>query len=191
MPHNRVAIRRASACCLALPIICAHVVTFGGYNDPPDYPVSKDPVVARLHEHLTEGRRPLILAVSSKNFPATVWRRVKQLVAFRLHRQGDNGVTVADAAVYLVRDSDMYAKAARALRSGSTHEEYLWCLLAAVVAHESAHTTPNTEGQALTAEAEQVRRCLEAGHLYAANGWNPLTYLGKVEAKMRNPREHY
>jgi hypothetical protein len=40
-------------------------------------------------------------------------------------------------------------------------------------------------------EAAQLRRCLLAGHLAAGDGWDPVTYLGQVEAKFRRPREHY
>jgi hypothetical protein len=112
-------------------------------------------------------------------------------VAFRLFRPGPANATVADAAIYLVRDSAVYSKAAAALRNNTTQHEYVWCLLAAVLAHEAAHTAPGTERQALIAEAAQLRRCLFAGHLFSSDGWNPLAYLGKVEAKLRNPREHY
>ena len=45
----------------------------------------------------------------------------------------------ADAAIYLVRDSAIYSKAAATLRTGATNSEYAWCLLAAVCVHESAH----------------------------------------------------
>jgi len=112
-------------------------------------------------------------------------------VAFRLHRHRDDGTTVADAPIYLVRTSAVYLKAAAVLRSGATQREYVWCLLAAIVAHESAHTAPMTERQALTAEAEELRRCLFDGHLFTGDEWSPVTYLGKVEAKLRHPREHY
>jgi hypothetical protein len=50
----------------------------------------------------------------------------------------------------------------------------VWCLLAAVLAHESAHTTPNTERDALMAEAAQLRRCISSGHLFPDEQWNPL-----------------
>ncbi len=71
------------------------------------------------------------------------------------------------------------------------HTTNTWCLLAAVLAHEAAHTALRTERQALMAEAAQLRRCLFAGHLSSGDGWSPVTYLDKVEAKLRHPREHY
>ena len=38
--------------------------------------------------------------------------------------------------------------------------------------------------------SERFREWWE-GHLFSADGWSALSYLGKVEAKLRNPREHY
>jgi hypothetical protein len=108
-----------------------------------------------------------------------------------MHRHQPDGSTLADAAIYLLRDSALYAKAAEVARNRSTHHEYVWCLLAAVIAHEAQHTAPKTERQALLAEAAQLRRCLFAGHLHSGDGWSAVTYLGKVEAKLRHPREHY
>jgi hypothetical protein len=158
---------------------------------PPSDERTPDPVVARIYEHFEATAPPFVLPVDASRFAPAVWRRVKDLVAFRLHRPRPDGTTVADAPIYLVRDSDIYFTAAAALRNRSTQHDYVWCLLAAVLAHESAHTRPNTERDALMAEAAQLRRCLAAGHLFAQSGWNPLTYLGKVEAKLRRPREHY
>ena len=152
---------------------------------------SADPVVARVFEHLGDGPRPIVMVVDSSHFPPAVWKRVKNLVAFRLHRRGDDEASSVDAATYLVRDSDLYFKAAAALRNSTTIHEYVWCLLAAVLAHESAHIAPMTERQALSAEVAQLQRCLLAGHLHASDGWNGVVYLQKVEAKLRNPREHY
>jgi hypothetical protein len=43
----------------------------------------------------------------------------------------------------------------------------------------------------LTAEIAQLCRCLLAGHLHSGNGWSVASYLGNVEAKLRNQREHY
>ena len=59
-----------------------------------------------------------------------------------------------------MRESTLYLKAAAALRNQTTIQEYLWCQLAEVLAHEAAHTSPLTERQALMAEAAQLRRCL-------------------------------
>ncbi len=150
-----------------------------------------DTVVARLHEHFDPAARPSVRVVDSDDFLAALWTRVRRLVAFRIHRHLADGTTQTDAPVYLVRSSGLYAKADAALRTHATHHEYVWCLLAAVVAHEMAHTGPLTERQALTAETVQLRRCLFAGHLHSSDGWSAVSYLGKVEAKLRNPREHY
>jgi hypothetical protein len=144
-----------------------------------------------VYEHLGPSGRLLVRVVDSGDFPANLWKRVGRLVAFRIHRHLPDGSSQADAAVYLVRTSDVYAKADAALRNRTTNHEYVWCLLAAVVAHEAAHTGLLTEVQALTAEIAQLRRCLLAGHLYAGDGWSAVSYLGKVEAKLRHPREHY
>ncbi len=152
---------------------------------------SNDAVAARVFDHNGDASRPLVLGVDRSSLPAHVWNRVKNLVAFRMHRQQPDGTTVVDAPIYLVRDSALYVKAARALRNRTTHDEYVWCLLAAVFAHEAAHKTPMTEFEALNAEAEQLRRCLFAGHLHTGSGWSAGAYLLKVEAQMRQPREHH
>ena len=89
-----------------------------------DKPAAGDPVVARIYEHLNGGARPIVLVVEAGRFPDPVWRRVKNLVAFRIHRPSGNGTTVADAATYLVRDSSIYTTAAAALRNNSTQKEY-------------------------------------------------------------------
>ena len=83
----------------------------------------------------------------------------------------------------IVRNSAIYLKADAALRNGTTNDEYVWCLLAAVLAHEGAHKGPMTEREALIAEAEQLRRCLFAGHLHTGSGWSAGAYLLKVEAE--------
>jgi hypothetical protein len=176
---------------IALLVIAASGATLVGYQKAPDEGAAPDPVVARLHEHLGDWPRPIVLAVDSRQFPPAVWKRVKNLVAFRLHRHQSDGMTTVDAAIYLIRDSDLYFKAATTLRNRTTNSEYIWCLLAAVLSHESAHTAPLTERQALIAEAAQLRRCLLAGHLSSGDGWSAGSYLQKVEAKLRHPREHY
>lgn len=150
-----------------------------------------DTVVARLHEHFDPAARPRVRVVDSNDFPTALWTRVRRLVAFRIHRHWADGTTHTDAPVYLVRSSGLYAKADATLRNRTTSHEYVWCLLAAVVAHEAAHTGPLTERQALTAEIAQLRRCLFAGHLHSSDGWSAVSYLGKVETKLRSPREHY
>ena len=150
-----------------------------------------DPVVARLREHTGMNIHPIIQVVGPDDLPAGLWGRVKDLVAYRLHRPAPGGSTRADPAIYLVQTSARYIEAAAALSSGATAKEYIWCLFAAVLAHEAAHTAPKTEPEALRAEAAQLRRCLAAGHLHSAAGWSAGSYLMKVEAKLRNPREHY
>jgi len=181
----------ASVSCVALLSFFVQSALLNGYpGEPPDKGTA-DAVVARLSEHFGDGPRPIVLAVGADQFPPAVWNRVKHLVAFRIHRRLADGTTRVDAAVYLVRDSDLYFKAAAALRNRTMQNEYVWCLLAAVVAHESAHTAPMTERQALEAEIAQLRRCRLAGHLYASDDWNPVVYLGQVEAKLRHPHEHY
>ena len=189
MDHTLSPVRCASLCGIALLLLVVQIDAAG--RDTAPEPLTGDPVIARVYEHLGQDRKPLMLAVDSSTFPPPIWKRVGSLVAFRLHRHQADGTTVADAAIYLNRNSEVYMKAAAALRSGATQREYLWCLLAAIVAHESAHTTLMTERQALTAEAAQLRRCLFDGHLFTGDGWSPATYLGKVEAKLKEPREHY
>jgi hypothetical protein len=189
---DRLRVFRATALAVALLMGAADAATPASSSQTPSgAALTSDPVVARVYDHFGDVARPLVLVVDSRQFPPGVRKRVKDLVAFRFHRPQPDGTTRADAATYLVRHSDLYVKAAKALKTGTTIHEYVWCLLAAVLAHESAHTTPETERQALMAEAAQVRRCLFAGHLYSAGGWNPLAYLQKVEAKLRAPREHY
>ena len=144
-----------------------------------------------VYEHNSNAPRPLVLVVDDSNFPPSVWNRVKNLVAFRMHRPQPDGTTLVDAPIYIVRNSAIYLKADAALRNGTTNDEYVWCLLAAVLAHEGAHKAPMTEHEALIAEAEQLRRCLFEGHLHTGSGWSAGAYLMKVEAKLRQPREHY
>jgi hypothetical protein len=150
-----------------------------------------DPVVARVQEHVGVVQQSLVRVIRPNDLPRDLWHRVKHLVAFRIHRNWSDGTTTVDPAIYLLGTSEVYAKAAESLRNRGTNYEYVWCLLAAVLVHEAAHTHRNTERQALAAEAAQLRRCLFAGHLYATDGWSAVSYLGKVEAKQRNPREHY
>lgn len=153
-------------------------------------PGHPDPVISRVFEHLG-GRTPLAVRLAqSSDFHEQAWRRVRDLIAFRVHRPVAGGGTRPDAVIYLSSTSDLYLKAAAVLRTGATTHEYVWCLLASVIAHETAHTAPNTERHALTAEVESLRRCLLAGHLHASDGWNAVTYIGKVEARLRKPREH-
>ena len=172
--------------CSAVLLAALAVADSGGRDTP-----HSDAVVARLHEHLDPGSRPLVQVVDSNDFLPAFWLRVRHLVAFRIHRHLPDGTTRPDASVYLVRTSGLYAKADAALRHRTSNHEYVWCQLAAVVAHEAAHTGPLTERQALTAEIAQLRRCLFAGHLHSGDGWSAVSYVGKVEAKLRNPREHY
>ena len=189
--------RKAPECCrsilggIAFLVVCASGAGLLGYQEPQDDRAIPDPVVARLYQHLGEGPRPIVLAVDSRHFPPAVWKRAKNLVAFRLHRHQADGTIAVDAATYLIRDSDLYFKAAATLRNRTTNFEYLWCLLAAVLTHEAAHSAPLTERQALIAEAAQLRRCLLAGHLYSGDGWSAGSYLQQVERKLQRPREHY
>jgi hypothetical protein len=150
-----------------------------------------DPVMARVREHVGAATYPLVRVVGPDNLPRDIWHRVKHLVAFRIHRHSREGTAKTDPVIYLLRTSDLYDKAAAALRMGTTHQDHVWCLLVAVLAHESAHNEPHTERQALTAEIAQLRLCLFAGHPHASDGWNLAAYFAKVEAKLRNPREHY
>lgn len=189
MGHTSSSTRRASLCGIVLVSLVVQIDAASRDRAPEQ--LTGDPVIARVYEHLGQAHRPLVLAVDANTFPPPVWKRVSHLVAFRLHRQRADGTTVADAAIYLNRNSEIYMKAAETLRSGATQREYIWCLLAAILAHESAHTTPMTERQALMAEAGQLRRCLFDGHLFSGDGWSPVTYLGNVEAKLKEPREHY
>jgi hypothetical protein len=177
---------------LGLAILMCHLAFEAAAQDVTTMEVeSADPVVARVQRHVGVSAGFPVRVVASEDMPGDLWHRVKHLVAFRIHRHMSDRTTEVDPSIYLVRTSDIYAKAAAAIRNGTTNHDYVWCLLAAVLTHEAAHTHPRTEQQALAAEAAQLRRCLFAGHLYAADGWSAVTYLGKVEAKRRNPREHY
>jgi hypothetical protein len=182
--------RRGTAIAVGI-LLCDVAVGVAAQNDHNAEPPPRDPVVARVHEHIGAADHLFVRVVASGDLPSDLWQRVKNLVAFRIHRHAPGGTTTADPAIYVVRTSEVYFKAEAALRGGTTNHEYVWCLLAAVLAHEAAHTGPNTERAALIAEAEQLRRCLFAGHLHAADGWSAVSYLGKVEAKIRKPREHY
>src|SRR5688500_9733906 len=179
--------------------LCAFLIFFlmpvapvaGDRQESPAIATHPDPVVARVLEHLGGERRPLVLVVDRDRLGREVGNRIQNLVAFRLHRQQADGATVVDAPIYLVRTSRLYQNAAAALRAGSTVKEYLWCQLAALIAHEEAHAAPMTERAALMREAEQLRRCLAEGHLHSSDGWSAGEYLMKVERRLRNPREHY
>ena len=70
-----------------------------------------------------------------------------------------------------------------------TGDDPVWCFLAAVVTHEAAHTSEGTERQALEAEIAQLRRCQAAGHLPPSDGLRAVSYVAKVEAKLRAIRD--
>lgn len=148
-----------------------------------------DPVVARIHEHGGVAGRPIIVVVGPEDFSEPVWRRVKDLVAFRLHRPAEDGTKATDAAIYLVRTSELYYRAVTELRQDSTDHDPVWCLLAAVVSHEAAHTSEDTERQALEAEIAQLRRCQRAGHLPPTDGLRAVSHIAKVEARLRAIRD--
>jgi hypothetical protein len=180
--------------CATLVILLASTRAFGHDQSPTSAGgPSAAEVVTRVREHAGAGAStfPIVLAVGPSTFPPQIWDRVKNLVAFRIHRPAADGTTAVDAAIYLVRDSPLYLKAATSLNLRTTNQEYVWCLLAASLAHEAAHTAPNTERQALIAELAQLEQCLQAGHLHAADGWSAGRYLQQVRVKLRHPREHY
>lgn len=192
MPHHRPQTHyRRLLSTLPLLSLTLSVGTTARTQDATPIALTKDPVVARVYEHLGDRPKPLVLVVGAERFSPAVWQRVKNLIAFRLHRPLEDGTTQVDAATYLVRTSSVYMKAAEVLRNRLTNYEYVWCLLAAVLIHEAAHTTPDTEREALEAEAAQLRQCLFAGHLHSASGWSAGDYLQKVEAKLRNPRQRH
>jgi hypothetical protein len=179
------------ACALCLVLLPSATFHSREHQERAAIPKHPDPVVARVFEHFDEGPRPLIIFADRDRLGREVWSRVRDLVAFRLHRHQPDGRTVVDAPIYLVRESRLYQEAAAALRNHATVKEYVWCQLAAVIAHESAHTVPLTEREALLSEAGQLRRCMLAGHLHSTDGWSAAAYLMKVEARLRNPQEHY
>jgi hypothetical protein len=179
------------ACVLGLVLLLPVALDARDHQEPSAIPPHPDPVIARLLEHFDDRPRPLIVVADRDQFERGVWNRVRNLVAFRLHRPQPDGRTVVDAPIYLVRDSRLFQDATAALRNRATVKEYVWCRLAAVIAHEAAHTAPETERAALLSEAEQLRRCLLKGHLHSSDGWSAGAYLMKVRARLRNPREHY
>jgi hypothetical protein len=192
MPYRRPQARyRRLLSALPLLSLAVPIGMTASTQDATPFALTRDPVVARVYEHLGDRPKPLVLVVGAERFSSAVWRRVKNLIAFRLHRPLEDGTTQVDAAIYLVRTSSVYMKAAEVLRNRLTNYEYVWCLLAAVLTHEAAHTTPDTEREALEAEAAQLRRCLFAGHLHSASGWSAGDYLQKVEAKLRNTRQRH
>lgn len=144
-----------------------------------------DPVVTRVREHGGAAGRAIVVVVGPEDLPRPVWQRVKHLVAFRLHRPAEDGTTITDAAIYLVRTSDLYERAATALREDPWAHDAVWCFLAAVVSHEAAHVSEGTERQALEAEIAQLRRCQAAGHLLPSDGMRAVSHVAKVEAKLR------
>lgn len=131
-------------------------------QEPSAIPRHPDPVVARLLEHIDQGPRPLILFAERDRFERAAWNRVRNLVAFRVHRPQPNGLTVIDAPIYLVRESRLYQDAAAALRNRATVREYVWCQLAALIAHEAAHTGPETT-RGLAARSRAVAAVLVGG----------------------------
>ena len=174
-------------------MICVGVLIGGASvsaQDLPEPPAHPDAVVSRVFEHFrgVPGR-----SFSSPN-PGTFTSRSGDECRV-LSRSGSIGQRRVEpprpmpSSIYRAPRSCI---SRRPWCSGPARHTigYVWCLLAAVLAHESAHTALNTERQALTAELGQLRRCLFAGHLHATDGWNATTYLGKVEARLRNPREH-
>jgi hypothetical protein len=113
---KRESVCRPAAIGLAVLIVAAQPASLLAQADDHRDTLTADPVVARLHEHLSDSPRPVVLAVDARQFPPAVWKRVEHLVAFRLHRHQPDGTTLADAATYLVRGSALYFKAAAALR---------------------------------------------------------------------------
>jgi hypothetical protein len=110
---------------------------------------------------------------------------VKHLAAYRIHRPSEDGGTVTDAAIYLVRTSDLYHRAANVLRTNATGQDDVWCLLAAVLTHEAAHTAIDTEREALKAQAAQLRDCVMSGHLSAGEVVRLASSLSKIDAKVK------
>jgi len=166
-------------------VFCAATEAGGGNT------TLEDPVVVRVQGHFQPENTWPVQVVGEHDLPRHIWSRVRHLVAFRIHRHATDGTTKVDRQIYLLRTSGLYQQAAAVLRHSTTSREYVWCQLAAVLVHEAAHTAPLTERQALAAEAAQLRHCLFAGHLHTENGWSGVAYLGKVEARLRNPREHH
>ena len=144
-----------------------------------------DPVVERIREHGGSAGSPMVVVVGPEDVPKSVWQSVKDLVAYRVHRPSEDGVPVTDAAIYLVRTSDLYQRAATVLRTNATGQDEVWCFLSAVLSHEAAHSAINTEQQALEAEAEQLRRCLFASHPPGGDVGRLASYISKVEAKLQ------
>ena len=144
-----------------------------------------DPVVARILEHGGAASRPIVVVVGQEDLPKAVWRTVRDLVAYRLHRPAGDGTAVTDAAIYLVRTSDLYYRASKVLRTRGTGQDEVWCFLAAVLSHEAAHTAADTERQALEAEVAQLRRCAVASHLAAGDVARIASRVSKIESKLR------
>ena len=144
-----------------------------------------DPVVARILEHGGAASRPIVVVVGPEHLPKSVWQTAGDLVAYRLHRPSGDGATITDAAIYLLRTSDLYYRASKVLRTRATGQDEVWCFLAAVLSHEAAHTGVDTERQALEAEAAQLRQCAVASHLAAGDVAKIASRLAKIEAKLR------
>jgi hypothetical protein len=144
-----------------------------------------DPVVERIREHGGFAGSPIVVVVGPADLPKSVWQTVKHLVAYRLHRRSESGATVTDAAIYLVRTSDLYHQAATVLRTKAPGRDDVWCRLAGVLRHEAAHDAIDTEREALAAEAAQLRHCLSACQLSPEEVVRLAAYLSTVDGKLR------
>jgi hypothetical protein len=153
--------------------------------DPGLCAAGPDPVVERIREHGGPARSSIVRVVGPEDVPRSVWQTVKHLVAYRIHRPSEDGGTVTDAAIYLVRTSDLYHRAATVLRTNATGQDDVWCLLAAVLTHEAAHRAINTEREALEAEAARLRDCLMSGHLSQGEVLRLASSIARIEAKLR------
>ena len=71
------------------------------------------------------------------------------------------------------------------LRTNGTGQDDVWCLFAAVLSHEAAHTGTNTEREALEAEAAQLRDCVRSDHLSPSEVLRLASSLFKIDAKVK------
>ena len=78
------------------------VTVAGSENGAPVGLRHPDPVVARVHEHIGDVGRPIVVVVGPADVPRKFWQRVKHLVAYRVHRPLEGGGPVTDAAIYIV-----------------------------------------------------------------------------------------
>lgn len=135
----------------------------------PETVTHPDPVIAKVLAHIDA--KPIVVVVDASTVSPAMWKRVKGLNAFRVHRP--DGTT--DAPIFIVRNG-LYSEAAKSLNTSASD---VWCRLAAVIMHELEHNAPDTEAKALAAETAQIRECIKSGHFHSRGDLYAMELLRK------------